>query len=235
MVATSAIELLPPTEEDLDAAEAAWRHGTIRHDVAEGSIFWRVLRGPSCEKVLEYAAVCHPSGGISRFSPVILDNGIVPSAYAGDRKGVALWEVPLRDIRHGGLRRIPTRHVKDRYLVQTRTKRGLRLLDLRRPTIASIVAPTKRPPDLSPAWPAAYDITREWTQRLYERMPFVDGFIYESHQVQGNCILLLQRADPEVFTTTGKANPLNEEPVRSILRSEARKAGAVVDFGDDPE
>jgi hypothetical protein len=235
MAATEGFELLPPTEEDLAAAEAAWRAGTIRHDLAKGTAFWRVLRAPSADAALEYSKVCFPSDGLNRFSPVKSGSDIVPAAYAGDSEKVALWEVILRNIRHGGLKRVPRHETRDRYLVQVKTDRALQLLDLRRPAISGVVSPGKRPPDLTAAWPTAYGLTRQWAQALYERIPELDGFIYESHQVPGECIVLFQPKTPEVFVPIEDALPVVADPVRKLLRAEARRAGAAIDFGDLPD
>lgn len=235
MAATNAFELQPPTKKDLDAAEAAWREGTIRHDVPAGKVLWRTIRAPSMDKALEFARVCFPSDRLNRFSPVVAGGAIVPSAYAADTRPGSLWESALRSIRHEGVKRVPTKDVRERYLVQTRTTRDLKLLDLRRPNIANLVSEGKRPPDLTAAWPSAYDTTRAWAQALYDRIPDIDGFIYESHQVPGDCVVLLQPDSPDVFETDGDALPLNEDPVRATLKKEAKKAGAAVDFGDLPD
>jgi hypothetical protein len=75
-------------------------------------------------------------------------------------------------------------------------------------------------------------ITRAWAQALHDRLPEVDGLIYESHQVPGDCVVLWQSRQPEVFKPVGRAQPVNAGAVRKLLRAEARKSGAVVDFGD---
>ena len=237
MAATDGFELLPPTDDDLAVAAAAWRSGTIRHELAEGSEFSRVLRAPSRNAALERAKVCYPSDAMNRFSPVMASADIVPAAYAGASDKIALWEVVLRNIRHGGTNRVPRHETRERYLVQVKTTRKLQLLDLRRPAISSLVSPGKRPPDLTAAWPAAYETTRLWAQALYDRIPGIDGFIYESHQVPGDCIVLFQRKLREVFTPIGDAHPVDSGSLRELLKSEAKRArpDAVVDFGDLPD
>jgi hypothetical protein len=235
MAGTRSFRISPPKPRDLDAAEAAWRNGTIVHEVPAGTTFWRVLRATPPADPLEYAKVCYPSDGTNRFSPIRKDGEIVPAAYAGSTAEIALWEVVLRDIRHQGIKRVSQHETSDRYLVETRTTRTLKLLDLRRPRDANLVAGRKRPPKLSAAPKSAYPVTREWVQQLYLRMPEIDGFIYESHQVPGDCVVLFQLEDPEVFRAVGAAQAVSEEPVRSILRKEAKKAGAVVDFGHLPD
>jgi RES domain len=107
--------------------------------------------------------------------------------------------VVLRDIRHRGINRVPQHETSDRYLVETRTTRALKLLDLRRPKDANLVAGRKRPPKLSAAPKSAYNITREWAQQLHTRIPEIDGLIYESHQLPGDCVVLFQPIDPRVF------------------------------------
>jgi hypothetical protein len=216
----------------MDAAEEAWCDGRIVHELAAGSQFWRVLRAEPPANPLGYARICHPSDVRNRFTPIELDGRVVPSAYAGSTREIALWESVLRSIRHKGIKRVPQHETSNRFLVQTRTIRPLKLLDLRRPKDANLVAGRKRPPKLTAAPESAYAVTREWAQRLYTRIPKADGFIYESYQLPGDCIVLLQSRDPVAFRTVDSARPVSKEPVRTILRNEARQAGAVVDFGD---
>ncbi len=184
------------------------------------------------DKALEFARACYASDSLNRFSPMIVGGAIVPSAYAADTQRGSLWEAVLRNIRHAGFKRVPTKDIHQRYVVQIRTTRDLKLLNLRRPSISNLVDRGKRPPDLTAAWPCAYDTTRAWAQALYDRIPDLDGFIYESHHVASDCVVIFQLGGPDIFETVGGARPLDEDPVRATLRKEARQAGAVVDFGD---
>jgi hypothetical protein len=235
MAATSRFKLAVPTNYDLDAAQAAWRDGRIAHQLPARSFFFRVLRAIPPASPLAYARTCWPSEANSRFSPIRAHGNIIPSAYAATTRELALWETILRDIRHQGIKRVPQREISNRYLVEVRTTRARTLLDIRRPKDANLVAGRKRPPKLSVAPKAGYVITREWAQRLYERIPEIDGLIYESHQVSGDCIVLFQPTDLVVFEPVDGETPVNREPIRTLLRSEAHKAGAVVDFGHLPD
>lgn len=195
MAATKSLRISSPTTKDLNAAEAAWRDGRIVHEVPPNSTFWRVLRARPPDDPLGYPAICHASDALNRFTPVVAGGSIAASAYAGGTPEIALWEVVLRDIRHRGIKRVPQHETSDHYLVETRTTRPLRLLDVRRPRDANLVAGRKRPPKLSAAPKSAYNITREWAQQLYTRIPEIDGLIYESHQLPGDCIVLFQPLD----------------------------------------
>jgi hypothetical protein len=168
MTATEGFELSPPSEEDLDAAEAAWRSGVVRHVLGEGETWWRILRARSATQALEFAGVCYPSDANNRFTPLYRDGAIAPSAYAA-------------------------------------------------------------------AWPHAYGTTRMWAQEIYRRVPEIDGFIYESHHVSGDCIVLLQPEPKrvDVFTPGSEVLALCEHPVREMLEIEAARAQVVIDFGDD--
>jgi len=166
MLATDGFELSSPTEEDLDVAEAAWRDGRLLHEVSAGEPWWRVVRAKSPRQALEYAQICYASDANNRFTPVYAGGAITPSAYAGDTPEIALWEVVLRGIRHDGIRRVPQHETRDRYLVETSAIRTLKVLSLRRPEIANLVVPGKRAPDLTAAWPAAYDMTRVVTRTV---------------------------------------------------------------------
>jgi hypothetical protein len=235
MAATKSFRISSPTTKDLNAAEAAWRDGRLVHELPADSTFWRVLRARPPDDPLGYAAMCYASDALNRFTPVVASGSIIASAYAGSAPEIALWEVVLRNIRHKGIKQVPQHETSDRYLVETRTTRALRLLDLRRPRDANLVAGRKRPPKLSAAPKSAYNITREWAQQLYTRIPEIDGLIYESHQFPGDCIVLFQPLDPRVFKPVGDAQLVSDEPVRSMLRKEAKKAGAVLDFGHLPD
>jgi len=232
---TDGFHLDPPTTENLENAQRGWRTGTLRVSIPAETEYWRVLRAPSRADALSYAEVCYPSDANNRFSPVLSSGAPIPSAYAGASEPIALWEVVLRNIRHGGIKRVPRHETRDRYLVRVKTLRALELLDLRRPAISALVDPGNRPPDLSAAWPVAYETTRLWAQRLVERIPQADGFIYESHQVPGECIVLFQPTAPKVFATIGDAVPVDEGTGRKLLEAQARRANAVVDFGDLPD
>jgi hypothetical protein len=114
MAATDPLNLDPPTDEDLAAALSAWREGRLQHELAPGSLWYRILRARSAEEALKFARVCYPSDTNNRFSPVCKSGVIVPAAYAGDRPETAAWEVVLRDICHKGIRRIPEHESRDR-------------------------------------------------------------------------------------------------------------------------
>lgn len=125
---------------------------------------------------------------------------------------------------------MPQREVRNRYLVQVRTSRPLKLLNLRRPESANLVTSGKRPPDLSAAWPSAYGLTRGWAQSLCDALPEIDGFIYDSHQLASDCIVVIQAPPkvPKVFDRIGNPCSVVDEPIRSLLSTEARRANAVV-------
>jgi hypothetical protein len=219
----------------LDAAERAWKRGLSRHEATKGERWWRILRAPSADDAEEYAQACFPSPAGSRFTPVTRGTATVPAAYAGNSETVAFWEIVLRDVRHRGIRRVPEHDTRDRYLVEVTLRRTLALLDVRRPNDANLVAAGKRPPDLTQAWPRVYALTRAWAQALYSRLPDIDGIIYESHQVPGECVVLYQPNDPVVFEVAGRATSVRDEPVRSALVREALKVDGAVDFGDDED
>jgi hypothetical protein len=234
MPETEAFHLRPPTDDDLAVAEAAWRSGEARCTLRTDDVWWRVLRAPSAEEAHRYATTGYPSPAPQRFTPIVKDAQIVPAAYAGSTRAVSLWEVILRNIRHEGIRRIPEREVRDRYLVSVTLCRPLRLFDVRRPHDTSLVMAGKRPPDLTAAWPAGYPITRAWAQALHARLPEIDGIIYESHQVSGHCAVFYRPPlDPLLFEITSDPHPVSREPVRTLLLKEARKARVAIDFGDD--
>ena len=230
----SPLKLSAPTNNDLNAAETAWRDGRIAHRLPAYSTFYRVVRAVAAHP-LEYARTFYPSDLNNRFTPIRSHGKIIPSAYAGATRELALWETVLRNIRHQGIKRVPRHETSHRYLAEIRTTHSLKLLDIRRPRDANLVAGRKRPPKLTAAPMSAYNITRAWAQQLYTRIPEMDGLIYESHQLPGDCIVLFQPADPEVLTAVGEAVRVSDEPIRSLLRAEAKKAGAVVDFGHLPD
>jgi RES domain len=235
MRVSKALAISPPTRRDLDAAAKAWKNGLTQHELAAGDLWWRVVRASSPDEALKFAETCYASPYPSRFTPIHVSSNIVPAGYAGSTRVIALWEVILREIRHDGIKRISKSQVTGLYLVKTRFTRPLSLLNLRRPHDANLVAPRKRPPKLTSVGKEDYSITRKWAQALYDRIPDIDGLIYESHQVPGDCIVLFQPKDPKVFTTEGDAQPVNTGAIRKLLRAEAKKAGAVIDFGDLPD
>ncbi len=235
MVGTDAFQLSPPTEEDLDTAEAAWNAGRTSHKVLKDSTWWRALRASSEADAHAYAETCFPSPNGARFSPVQVSGRIAPAAYAGSTAETALWELVLRGVRHEGRRRVPRHETRDRWLVELTLDRDLTLLTVRRPYDAHLVAAGKRAPELSRAWPHAYGTTRQWAQELLLRIPAIDGLMYESHQLNTDCVILYQVANPKVFSVVTHPVRVEDEPVRSMLIAEADKAGAVVDFYDpDP-
>jgi hypothetical protein len=99
MSATEAFQLSPPTDEDLAVAEDAWRHGDGGYTLRTDDVWWRVLRAPSTDQARAYAQTCYPSPAPARFTPIYHDAAIVPAAYAGSTRAVALWEIVLRNIR----------------------------------------------------------------------------------------------------------------------------------------
>ncbi len=235
MAGTEGFELSPPTKEDLDTAEAAWNAGRTRHAVLKGSTWWRALRAPSEADAHAYAETCFASPNEARFSPVQVAGHVVPAAYAGSTPETALWELVLRGVRHEGRRRVPRHETLNRWLVELTLDRDLTLLTTRRPYDSQLVAEGKRAPELSRAWPHAYGTTRQWAQELVSRIPAIDGLLYESHQLNTDCAILYQSANPKVFSLVNRPVRVDKEPVRSMLKTEAGKAGAVVDFYDpDP-
>ena len=234
MAATDPLYLDPPTQADLDAALNSWEAGRLRVDLDVDSPWYRVLRAESPAQALQYAAVCYPSDANNRFTPLYEADVVFPAAYAGGRRETALWEVVLRDIRHQGIRIVPEHQTRDRYLVAVKLTRRLAVLNLRRPQIENIVITGKRSPRLSAAPYYRYDQTRKWAQRLFDYVPDAEGFIYESHQLPGDCIVLFQNEPTRVFEPTGPAEPLRLDPVRSLLQREAARVGASVDFEEMP-
>ena len=239
MPETEAFHLAPPTEEDLAVAEAAWRSGQARYAMRTDDIWWRVLRAPSQADARQFASTWYPSPVSQRFTPLYKGGQIVPAAYAGSTRAVSLWEAILRNVRHEGIRRISEHHIRDRYLTKVSLQRRLHLFDIRRPRDSYLTAPGKRAPDLTAAWPRAYDLTRLWAQGLYDRLPNLDGIIYESHQVAGHCVALCQqeKTGTPLFTIEDDPQLVREGEAREHLLREARKAGVSVDFGegDDAE
>lgn len=96
MAETEALELSPPTTDDVKTARAAWREGRVVHEVARGESWWRVVRAGSPRQALDYAEVRFPSDSNNRFTPLYLGGAIAPAAYAGDTDVTALWEVVSR-------------------------------------------------------------------------------------------------------------------------------------------
>jgi hypothetical protein len=164
MVAIDAFELRLPDKLDLEAAAAAWQGKINCHELPAGSSWHRVLTATSAVQALEYAKTCYPSPRLNRFTPIYVGGAIVPAGYAGNKPEVALWEMVLRSVRHDGIKRVMEKETRDRYLIETKLNRPLKLLDLRRPAIANLAAPGKRAPELINAWPSAYDVTRAWVQ-----------------------------------------------------------------------
>lgn len=236
MVGGTSRKRLPlPTRKDLAVAAHAWQELKSSVELDRGSIWHRVIAASSVAEARYFASHSYASTSLNRFTPLRDEDGVLASAYAASTEQIALWEVVLRGIRHEGLRRIPTSAVRDRYIIEVELTRAMRALSIRRPQDAFLVAPGKRPPDLTAAWPHMYGKTRAWAQALYDHIPGLDGILYESHQVAGDCIVLIQPSDSPIFEVRAEPEPLVREPVRSLLASEALSAGAVVDFGDDDD
>jgi hypothetical protein len=233
MAATDPLYLEPPSDEDLATALRAWREGLLSQELDAGSPWCRILRAASAEEALEFARVCYPSGANNRFSPVRSAGVIVPAAYAGDRPETVAWEVILRNGRHKGIRRVPEHETRDRYLVEATLAKPLSVLDLRRPQIENLVAEGKHSPRLSAAPDFLYDRTRLWAQRLIDHIPGVDGILYESHQVSGDCLIVFADKTATIFERAAEAISVTEEPIRGLLRREAAKVNAYIDFGDE--
>jgi hypothetical protein len=235
MDAIDPLYLDPPNDEDLAAALSAWHDGRLQRELVPGSRWYRILRAKSHEEALEFAQVCYPSETNSRFSPVRKSGAIVPVAYAGDRPETAAWEVVLRDIRHKGLRRIPEHESRDRYLIEVRLLQPMWVADIRRPQIENLVAAGRHSPRLSGAPTFRYGQTRHWAQRLLDHLPGMRGLLYESQQVSGDCIIVYAEAGMTLFEPIDVAISVRDEPVRTLLCHEARRANAIVDFGDAAE
>lgn len=221
-----------PTPAALAVAQAAWSSGTLRLDLPVGSRWWRVLRAPSATDAARYAAVTYTSPSLSRFAPIQGTGGPLTSAYAGSSLDVALCEVVLRDVRHNGVRRVPTHEIKNRFAVEVATAVPLALVDARRPKDTLLAVVGDRPPDLSAAWPQAFAFTRAWAQSLHDDLPGMEGLQYESHQIAGNCLVVFQTSETPVFHVTGTPQLVDAGLPRARLAQLAADAGAVVDFGN---
>lgn len=232
MAAIDPLYLDPPNDEDIATALQAWREGLLSQELDAGSPWCRILRAASSDQALEYARFCYPSDANNRFSPVRISGATIPAAYAGDRPETAAWEVILRNIRHRGVRRVPEHETRDRYLVETKLAKPLTVLDLRRPQIENLVVEGKHSPRLSAAPDFLYDRTRLWAQSLIDHIPGVDGILYESHQVPGDCLIVFADTTALIFEPVAAALSVRAEPIRRLLRREAAKANAYVDFGD---
>lgn len=69
---------------------------------------------------------------------------------------------------------------------------------------------------------------------MYDRLPNLDGIIYESHQVAGYCVALYQqeKSGTPLFTIEEDPQLIREGDAREFPLREARKAGVSVDFGE---
>jgi len=233
--ATEPLYLDPPTEADLAVALNAWREGRIRWELDLETPWYRILRAESAEEALGFARVCYPSDANNRFSPLRKFGAVIPAAYAGDSAETSAWEVVLRNTRHDGVRRVPARRTQDHYLIETRLLRAMNVLDIRRPEIDNLVGAGKHSPNLCAAPAHLYDRTRHWAQVLLDRIPEIEGILYESFQVPGECLLLFADSNTEVFEPFGAAVAVRDEPIRSMLRHEAMRVNARVDFDGVPE
>jgi hypothetical protein len=233
MTETEAFGLCAPVEENLVAIERAWQDGTARYRTRTDDIWYRTLRAPAPELACEYAVSSYPARNPGRFTPIFDSSGIVPAAYAASTRAVSLWEVILRRIRHDGIRRVATSDVHGRYLVSVAYTHPLSLFDIRRPRDLCLVAPGQRPPALSAAGPSGYPITCQWAQSIHDRLPGIDGIIYESHQIAGQCVVLFQRSTqrPPLFRVIAEPQSLLDPPARTLLIREAIKANIAIDFG----
>ena len=235
MHATETFALEPPTDADLSTALAAWNKGGVIYTLDPDTQWWRTLKADSVAEARVFASTWYPSPTAGRFSPVREHGDIVPSAYAGKTRATSLWEAILRNVRHEGIRRVPEHEVRNRYLVSVTAHRPLQLLDIRRPRDAQLVTPGKRPPDLTAAWPKGYPLTAAWAQALRDRIPALDGIVYESHQVGSICAVFYKRSahiEP-LFDVTHDPQLVTRPPIRRLLLEEGQKAGVAVDFGDD--
>jgi len=230
---TDAFTIALPTDEDLDAAAEAWTRGYSGVELPQGSVWYRIVSAASSSDATRFATECYASPALNRFTPLCRGGAIVPAAYAATAEDTALWEVVLRGIRHAGVRRVPVAATRDRYLCEVELNRPIRALDICRPRDSHLIVAGKRAPDLTAAWPAAYDVTRGWAQALFERLPGLEAICYESHQIAGRCVVFFPPGSEVVFDLRGKPLPVNEDPVRSASVALARMAGAVIDFGDD--
>lgn len=231
---TDGFFIAAPSDEDLAIAVEAWRNGQSRIELPQGSIWYRVISADSPVNVSRFATSCYASPALNRFSPVMAGGAIVPSAYAATSEATALWEVVLRDIRHSGARRIPVWATRDRYLCEVELNRPLLALDICRPRDVHLVVAGRRPPDLTAAWPSAYQTTRSWAQAIHDRLPGLNAICYESHQIAGKCVVVFDARD-STFELRGHPCRICDDPVRALVVQEALAAGAVIDFGDDDD
>jgi hypothetical protein len=97
--------------------------------------------------------------------------------------------------------------------------------------------PANTPPALSAAGTSGYPITCRWAQAIRNRLLNIDGIIYESHQIAGQCAVLFQppKDQPPLFKVVAEPQSLLEPPARTLLIKEALKANIAVDLGDDIE
>lgn len=232
---TDAFSIVLPSDEDLDVATEAWVKGHSRIELAQGTVWYRVISADSLVDARRFACTCYASTQLCRFTPLRRDGVIVAAAYAATTEETALLEVVLRDIRHAGVRRVPVAATRDRYLCEVELSRPIRALDICRPRDALLIANGKRPPDLTAAWPAAYGVTRYWAQALFNRLSDVEAISYESHQVAGRCAVFFPPDDEPLFDLRGSPMVVTEDPVRAAVAGLARRAGAIVDFGDDED
>jgi hypothetical protein len=229
---TDGLNLDKPTAEDRAAIAEGWRTGRLRRRVIAGGRWFRVLSAPDAAHAEKYACVAYPSEKSARFTPLRRASAIVPSAYAARTARLALWEGILRSVRHDGVKRIPARATRDRYLLRVSLRRTRLLVNLTRPAISNVVPPRRRPPDLSAAWPQAYPVTQAWSQCVSDVLPECQGFLYESHQISGQCVVLFEPGPEPLFDLDENFGLVSRGWQRDLLLKEADKAGVAVDFDE---
>lgn len=139
----------------------------------------------------------------------------------------------LRGARHDGAKFIPGRETRHRYLIEVTLQVPLQLAQLVRPELTRLAPDRTRPPDLSAAWPIAYPITRAWAQALYDNVPAIDGFRYESHMVPGHSFIVYDRNTRPLFAVVGDPVHVREGQARELLLEQADRAGIAIDLEDE--
>jgi RES domain len=166
----------------------------------------------------------------NRFSPLLDPSGaVIPAWYGGSTDEGAIFESVFHDIRPAQRqRRVYPNQYADRILVEVRTVRVLRLVDL---TTIGLHAIGRSRARLIDSLPKAFAATRADAVLLRAAMPEADGFIWVSRANDATrSVVLYQDAGRAPMITTGPAIPLplGTGPGLELLRRLATAARITV-------
>lgn len=170
----------------------------------------------------------NPTDGSMRFRPIYGHGAVVPTAYIGEDRLIALAETVLRESAIGADAVLPVARLRGLALVDLVYADELQLVQLNGLGLRKLKLSRGAVIDTGPD---RYEATADLAQVLYDHQPDAQGIVWTSHQADhGDAAILWQtRLDSNRLEPASDAVELDSWPGIGIVRDACERCGVLLE------